>query len=126
MFKIIAVDDSETSLAKLKSSIDPTRFEIVATGKDGSELIDLYKKHHPHIVILDIIMEHDGIKALEQLIELSPRILVIMVSSLGEESKIKKAFDLGAAGYVVKPYDKEKLEIVLEAAIKQKKRRSNS
>lgn len=120
MFKVIIVDDSHTSQTYLKITLDSTKFEIVDTGSDGSELVSLYEKHKPHIVFLDIVMENDGLDALRTLMDIHPEALVIMVTSMSNEKYVNKAFKLGAAGYIVKPYDREKVENVLNAAIKNK------
>ncbi|ODN41431.1 response regulator transcription factor [Piscirickettsia litoralis] len=118
LFRVIAIDDSQTSLDFLKRTLDKDRFDLVATAHDGKDLISLFDQYHPHLVFLDIQMENSGLDALKQLMKQAPDAHVIMVTSVNDEEYIRQALEVGAAGFVIKPYDKETLTTILDAAIK--------
>ena len=77
---------------------------------DGLKGLEIIKSIHPDIVILDMIMPQlDGLGVLEQLNSsgLDPMPSVICFSAVGQEELIRRAVDLGARYYMVKPFDIE-------------------
>ena len=63
-------------------------------------------------LVLDIIMPHlDGLAVLERLREMdkSPYPNVIMLTAFGQEDVTKKAVELGASYFILKPFDMEHL-----------------
>ena len=73
-------------------------------------LSEMYKLFMPDIVTMDITMpDMDGIEALEEIIKFHPKANVIMVSALGQETKVKQAILLGAKGFIVKPFKEDYL-----------------
>ena len=56
--KIVIVDDDALVAVSLKTIIEASgRVEVAATGNDGSEAIQLFKKHRPDILLMDIRMQ---------------------------------------------------------------------
>ena len=61
-------------------------------------------KVEPHLVLLDLMLpDHDGIELMQEL-HRTARVPVIFLSIYGQDEIIARAFDLGAADYVVKPF----------------------
>ena len=111
MATIIAVDDDVDICGVLKDFFSLEKFEVLAIGHDGNEAIELYKKHQPDVVLLDVSMpKFDGLYALEKIIEYNPNAKVIMATAFGEEDTMKKkCFDLGASYVISKPFDMNEL-----------------
>ena len=105
---LIADDNQEfsTTLATyLKNQEDMV---IVGRAKDGNEALDMISSLTPDIVLLDVIMPHlDGIGVLEQMnmIKLNKKPICIMLSAVGQDKVTRRAIELGAEYYVVKPFD---------------------
>lgn len=105
---LIADDNQEfsTTLATyLKNQEDMV---IVGRAKDGNEALDMISSLMPDIVLLDVIMPHlDGIGVLEQMnmIKLNKKPICIMLSAVGQDKVTRRAIELGAEYYVVKPFD---------------------
>ncbi|WP_419881316.1 sporulation transcription factor Spo0A [Peribacillus sp. B-H-3] len=79
---------------------------------DNRELVALLEGTDPDILILDIIMPHlDGLAVLEKLREIKRGSMpnVIMLTAFGQEDVTKKAVDLGASYFILKPFDMENL-----------------
>jgi DNA-binding NarL/FixJ family response regulator len=55
----------------------------------------------------------DGLTALTKLLEINPKLGVVMTTGIQDEEKVKKAIELGAYGYVLKPFDFLYLELVV-------------
>ena len=87
-------------------------FEIIGSAYNGKEVLDMIKEEVPDVLLLDIIMPHlDGIGVLEALAEmdLDPRPHVIMLTAFGHENITRQAVELGAAYYILKPFNMETL-----------------
>ena len=109
---LIADDNQEFSMTLatyLKSQEDMV---VVGRAKDGNEALDMIPNLMPDVVLMDVIMPHlDGIGVLEKLnmIKMNKRPICIMLSAVGQDKITRKAVELGAEYYVVKPFDIELL-----------------
>lgn len=110
MVRILIVDDATFIRNMVKKSLLPPDFTVVGEAADGKEAIKLYDELKPDIITMDITMRGmDGLTALEEIMKKSPEAKVIMLSSMGEESLIKKAISLGALDFITKPFKPERL-----------------
>ena len=89
----------------------------VYTVFDGEEGVKLALKHHPAVIICDLIMgEMHGFEVLRTL-RLHPdmkQTVVIMTSAKAYKPDIDRARELGATDYVVKPYRTDELMALIE------------
>ncbi len=119
MAKVMIVDDAAFMRASIKKMIEEDGFEVIAEASDGAEAIDLYRKVSPDVVTMDITMPNmTGIEALKKIREIDGKATVIMVTAMGQEAMIKESVISGAASFIVKPFQKEKLVEVLRGALK--------
>lgn len=99
------VDDTKFMRMMLANILKPKGFEIVAEASDGLEAIDKYKETKPDIVTMDIVMPNmEGIDAVRNIVSGDSNAKIIMVTAVGQESKVKEAIQAGAKGYIVKPF----------------------
>ncbi len=114
MANILIVDDNIIIRKFLKTLLMQAGYTIIAEAANGQAAVELYKKHLPDIVLLDITMPiMNGLDALKQIISINPNAKVIMATALEEKNKIFEAMESGAKHYLVKPLDKNKvLEII--------------
>jgi DNA-binding response OmpR family regulator len=104
--KILLIEDDsffrEFYSAKLREKqID------VETAADGEEGLSKLQTFLPDVVLLDIIMpKKDGFGVLQEMarLQLLPKIPVLVFSTLGQESDVKKAQAFGASGYINKSF----------------------
>ncbi|MCU7834583.1 MAG: response regulator [gamma proteobacterium symbiont of Taylorina sp.] len=107
---VLIVDDSLIMRKNLFRNLDILGHHIIAEAKDGQESIDLYKRHQPDLVTMDITMPGmDGITALEKIKEIDSDANIIMVTSHGQESMVMMALKAGSKGYILKPVTPDKL-----------------
>ena len=81
---------------------------VVGRAKDGNEALDMISSLMPDVILLDVIMPHlDGIGVLEQInmIKMNKKPICIMLSAVGQDKITRRAIELGAEYYVVKPFD---------------------
>jgi len=109
MKKIFLVDDSEFMRAVLRNILKNEGYEILEIS-DGEQAIEQFKVAKPDLVLLDIIMpKKDGVEVLNSLKGIDSNVNVIMISAVGQEATIKKCQELGAKGFIVKPFDDQQV-----------------
>jgi DNA-binding NtrC family response regulator len=117
MARILVVDDEIVICDVLKEFLTLKGHEV-HTALNGRTAIAKVKTERPHIVLLDILMPGmRGLKVLQEIKRLDPRIAVIMITGVMNKDVAKTAISLGAYDYITKPVDFEYLETVLIAKI---------
>ena len=113
MSKIMLVDDNEKVIELYEGLFkDVSGLEIVNISKDGEEAIKYLENNVENIdlIILDIVMpKKDGIDVLNFMKENYINKKIIVVTSCNSEATIRKATELGANYYMLKPVSEDKL-----------------
>lgn len=102
--KILLIDDDPSIAETYKLGLGLEGYEI-DWAKNGLEGIKKAKEGSYSLILLDILMpELSGLNALEQMKkdEKIKDIPVIILTNLGQDENIKRAFDLGAVDYIIK------------------------
>ncbi|CAM3802352.1 sporulation transcription factor Spo0A [Alkalicoccus chagannorensis] len=109
----VCVADDNRELVELLEDYmaKETDLKVVGTAFNGQECLELLENEVPDVLLLDIIMPHlDGLAVLEKLQRLkNAKPHIIMLTAFGQEDVTKKAVQLGASYYVLKPFDMEML-----------------
>ncbi len=102
--RILLIDDNADHLRGVKELITlESSYEVVATTTSANIGINLAKKYHPDIILMDVNMpEKDGLQALQAIEKLDLGIKVICLSGYDDADLIFRAMKLGAKGYVLK------------------------
>jgi DNA-binding NarL/FixJ family response regulator len=90
--------------------------EVVAEAADGAQAIELYEEHQPDLVLMDSRMTvKTGIEATMEIRKRHPQARVLMLTAFDGDADIRRAFEAGAQGYVLKSSTGEKLIPALRA-----------
>ena len=112
-------DDSPLIAERFLKMVDWAAFgfEKVLSAPDGEVALELYRQHHPDLIIADIQMPGlDGIKLAEVVLGESPHAAFYFLTSYEEFSYARAAANLGVRGYLLKhEMNREKLEALLRA-----------
>ncbi len=109
MTRVLLVDDNPADLEEMNVMLTQEGYETF-TQPDGIHILDFLKAHPTDLIMLDLVMpKFNGIEILRELKKEFPHIPVIMCSAAGLEQVVALALRVGAAGYVVKPYQKQEL-----------------
>jgi len=107
--KVAILDDNTGIREILKEYINmQDDMEVVGVAWDGVTGLEIIKSACPDVVIMDMIMPQlDGLGVLEHLNsgDLQSPPVVICLSAVGQEDLIRRAIELGAKYYMVKPFD---------------------
>jgi two-component system alkaline phosphatase synthesis response regulator PhoP len=103
--KVLVVDDEEPILELLKYNLEKQGYEVRAAS-NGQEAVDIAKKFHPDLVLLDIMMpKMDGVEAC-RILRANPDLqntFIVFLTARAEEYSEIAAFDVGADDYILKP-----------------------
>lgn len=111
MIRLVVADDHavvrEGLLALIATAAD---IECVGAAADGAEAIELVGHRRPDVVLMDLAMPGtDGVHATRVITERHPDVRVVVLTSFGEESRIRAALDAGAHGYLLKHVEPDDL-----------------
>jgi two-component system chemotaxis response regulator CheY len=117
-FNVLIVDDSHSMRTVLKKIVALTGLETrqILEADNGRMALDVLGANWVDVVILDINMpEMDGLELLKRMSQdtLMKNIPVVMISATAGEDNIKIAFELGAKGFIRKPFVPEELRKTL-------------
>jgi DNA-binding response OmpR family regulator len=108
--RVLVVDDDPNLQEILREFLQAKGYEVITAG-DGAEGLRRVKEERPHLILLDIQMpKMDGLEVLRQLRAIDKEVSVIMITSVDEQEIARKAMELGAFDYIVKPLDLPYLE----------------
>jgi two-component system, NtrC family, nitrogen regulation response regulator NtrX len=117
MKRILIVDDEESIRRSLQGILQDEGFRTLFA-ENGEQGIALVRDEIPDLVLLDIWMPGlDGIETLRKIREISPELLVIMMSGHGTIETAVKATKLGAYDFIEKPLSLEKLLLSVQHAL---------
>ena len=108
--KVLVVDDEENVRRLLRSMLGNKY--IVLEAKDGEVAIDIARSQRPDIILMDIMMPGiDGYTACHTIKQdpATETIPVVMLTAIGQELNKKLAKEMGADGYITKPFSLQDL-----------------
>jgi DNA-binding NtrC family response regulator len=121
--KILVVDDDEDVLTTARVVLRQ-RYDTVATDTNPNRILSLIKQSPFDVILLDMnftagrLNGNEGLYWLQQIIEAYPDQQVVMITAYGEIKLAVEAMKHGAADFIVKPWENEKLEATVHAAYK--------
>lgn len=106
MYRLLIVDDEHLSRYALRTLLQKkfSNIEIVAEAENGRRALELNAQLKPDIIIMDIKMPVlNGIDASEIIINENPNTNILILTAYDNFDYIKRALDIGALGYILKP-----------------------
>ena len=117
--RILCVDDDPQTLRYVRDALTKADYTPVVTG-DPEEISRLMAEEAPRLVLLDMMLPgRDGMELMKDIREVSD-VPVIFLSVNGQEEVVARAFDMGAADYVVKPFSPTELAARIRAALRKR------
>lgn len=114
--KVLVVDDEEM-LRNLLARILEREGYSVSTASGGKQALGFLEKSDFQIMVSDVKMpEMSGFELLKEAKQKYPRLAVVMMTAFGDDGTIKEAMNLGADGYVAKPFKSHDLTSEVQRA----------
>ena len=117
--RILTVDDDPQTLRYVRDALARAGYASIVTA-DPQEAASLVEANDPHLVLLDLMLPGtDGIELMGDILDMAD-VPVIFLSAYGQEEIIARAFENGAADYVVKPFSPTELVARIKAALRKR------
>jgi len=120
--KILIVDDQQANLDVLTGLLTAKGFTDYSTTTDARQVIKLFDKLKPDLLLLDLMMPHfNGYEVMKQLKSLIPANtyfpILILTADITAESK-QKALSSGASDFLAKPFDLIEVDLRINNLLK--------
>jgi two-component system chemotaxis response regulator CheY len=127
--RILIVDDQTYFRTMVRDQVRRLGFTLVFEATDGEDGLQMLAKVEPDLILLDINMKPmDGLEFLARvrgsMTVPDPKVPTIFLTSHAESEKVRRAIELGAAGYLVKPIAFLDLGARISTALSKRPRKS--
>jgi DNA-binding NtrC family response regulator len=115
--RVVVIDDDDQHLKFIAMALSQENVAISTSGNpnDGLELV---RREHPHLVLTDLMMPGmSGMDLLERVLKLDPGTEVVLLTGQYSTESAVEAIQKGAADYMTKPVDVEKLQQRVESLL---------
>ncbi|MBS1634042.1 MAG: response regulator transcription factor [Bacteroidetes bacterium] len=118
--KVFYVED-ELFLGKIvKESLESRGFEVIMES-DGGKATELFKKSHPDICVLDVMLPNkDGFTIADEIRDIDEDIPIIFLTAKTQTEDVVKGFNLGGNDYIRKPFSMEELIVRIQNLLRNK------
>ena len=109
--KLLIVDDSFIVRNAIERGALRHEITEIFQACDGVEALELFERHRPEIVTMDLTMPRvDGLACLERIAALDAGASILVISALNSHAIAMQAITLGACGFIVKPFTPTELD----------------
>ena len=108
---VLLVDDNPQNLKVLYETLKDKGYRLLIAN-EGEKALDLAHRHHPEVILLDIMMPGaTGLEVLEKIRQMDERksTPVVILTAKGQDADRQAAFSLGANDFLTKPFSPKKL-----------------
>ncbi|HWB59695.1 MAG TPA: response regulator transcription factor [Chthoniobacteraceae bacterium] len=124
--KILIADDDPITLDSLAACLKPEGFDILPA-PDGRRALDLWEKHRPDLLCLDIMMPRvSGYEVCRAVRAADPHVPLLFLSAKNEEIDVVVGLQLGADDFIRKPFGKHEFLARIKAALRRSSRLGGS
>ena len=101
--RVVVCEDEGITQLQLRRVLTRAGMQVVGAAINGQEAVDIVLRERPDLVLMDIYMPLiDGLEAARRILETQP-VCIIMLTAFSDEDYLRRAQEVGASGYVVKP-----------------------
>ncbi|MGH8255306.1 MAG: response regulator [Steroidobacteraceae bacterium] len=126
--RVILADDHPVVRDGLAAMINQqSDMEVVAEAGDGDEAVDLYQKHRPDLMVLDLRMpKRDGVAVVQRVMELNPEACLLIMTTYDGDEDIFRCLSQGAKGYLLKDAPRQEILSAIRAVSENRPYASSS
>lgn len=121
-YQLLVIEDDYDIANLLEKILEKSGYDIIQSGH-GNEGYQLYQKHQPDMVILDLGLPGiDGIEICKKIREDNLDIPIIMLTARDSSAEQVQGLDVGADDYITKPFRREELLARVRAQLRKVKK----
>jgi DNA-binding NtrC family response regulator len=123
--RVLLVDDEEGVRMSLKALLD--REYRISSVSSGEEAVAELPSFRPDLVLLDVklLPSMSGLDTLAHIKAFDPRIEVVMITAFASLATLNEALRRGACGYLIKPFPRRDLEVMVRDALARRTARAD-
>jgi two-component system response regulator AtoC len=119
---ILVVDDDQSVRSYLSEFLTSCGYAVECADCGDQAVARLTAGYIPSVIVQDIVMPGiNGIEVLDSVKKINPAIPVIILSAAGQTKTVVEAMKLGAADFLVKPFEEQELELAIENVVEKQK-----
>jgi DNA-binding response OmpR family regulator len=119
MNRVLVVEDEAAILQGLRDNLEFEGYEVF-TALDGVAGLEQFRKHDPHLLVLDLMLPRlSGYELCRKLRAEGVNTPILMLTARGEEADRVLGLDLGADDYVTKPFSVRELMARVRALLRR-------
>jgi len=119
---ILVVDDDQSVRSYLSDFLTSCGYTVECAESGDQAVTRLAGGYVPCVIVQDIVMPGiNGIEVLESVKKTNPSIPVIILSAAGQIKTVVDAMKMGAADFLVKPFEEQELELAIENVVEKQK-----
>ncbi len=120
MNRILIVDDEPSVRYSFKKLLKEDHYDVLEAA-NGVDALRLLPKERPDLIVMDIEMPGmTGLEAIRRIKEINPQLPVIIMTAYGTTDRVIEAMKLGAYEYMEKPFDIDKMRMIIREALGMK------
>ena len=115
--RVILADDHPVVRDGLAAMVDQQAdMKVIGAAADGAEAVDLYARHRPDVLVLDLRMPRmDGVTVVEKVLELDPKARLLIMTTYDGDEDIFRSLSRGAKGYLLKDAPRQEILAAIRA-----------
>lgn len=115
---VLIVDDAAFMRHLIKNILSDIGCQVIGEAANGEEACRMYDELHPDLVTMDLVMpKKGGLDALRDIRAKDAKAKVIVISAIDQRQPLMDALKHGAADYVVKPFEKDRVAEAIHRVI---------
>ena len=112
--KVLVIDDSPFVFKAVSKALEGSEWEVIGNALDGQLGVDKYIETRADVITLDVTMPvMDGLETAKKLFEINPKVKIVMLSAMGDETLLNQARDIGIQYFLTKQFRPETLQAKL-------------
>jgi len=117
VFRAVIADDDARIRRSVRAGLEAGGCRVVGEAATADEAIRLTGEHRPEVVLLDIHMPGNGIRAAQEISRSAPDTAIVMLTQSREDDDLFDSLRAGAQGYLLKSTDPSTLVDVLRGVL---------
>ena len=115
--RVVLADDHPVVRDGLAAMINQQPdMEVVAEAGNGDEAIELFERHRPDVLVLDLRMpKRDGVSVVQRVLEHNPKARILIMTTYDGDEDIFQCLSQGAKGYLLKDAPRQEILSAIRA-----------